>query len=159
MAEPLETQDTQPRRRISYPALPFSNIKLRESVNNCWRAVIPRNTPIERLFDSDFWVVRSADFMPFDTIACVDDGRNYYVILLVLDCGRGYCNVLELSRTMLPTTLAVAGTTLPPNHEITHNGPVDLYVIKRISDGVILGKNFESHAKALEYLLSHASLR
>lgn len=157
-AEKLPEFATEIPRRKSSPALQKSALKLSESVNNRWRVVIARGTPRERLLDSDFWSVVSGDFLPFDTIACVDEGRTYYAELLVLEAGRGYAHLEELLYKALPP-LIVANKDVPPNHEIVHLGPEELYAVRRISDGVLLGKGFASRNEALQFLLEHATLR
>lgn len=142
------------------PATPLSvaAIKLRETTNNSWRAVIPRGTPRERLLDSDFWATIAERFLAYDKITCVFEDSSAFCELLVVASGRGYCKVVELTWHPLPT-LICSDTDLPANHTIEHNGPSDLYVVRRLSDNVILGKNFSSRQDALAFLLDHASLR
>lgn len=152
-----DTQEApaKPRKPI---ALQKSALKLREFTNAHWRAVIPRNTPRERLLDSDFWAVVANDFQPFDIVCCVAEDRAYYAEILVIECGRGYASLVELNFTPLPALL-VTTAGLPPGFEIYHAGPEKLYCIKRVADGVSMGEGFPSREKALEHLLDHASLR
>lgn len=139
-------------------ALPRPALKLRESVNNEWRCVIPRGTPREYLTLSDFWVIAGSDLQPWDRIAAVAEDRSFFCELLVLDAGRGYANVTELAfHTLPPLVTSQAG--LPPGHSIFHSGPEKLYCIKREKDGVLLGEGFPSRDDALRALLDHASLR
>lgn len=156
-AETQAVEPTKPRRPSS-PALPRNSLKLRESTNNTWRAIAPRGTPRERLLDSDFWSVVSESFLAYDVIAVIAEDRSYYAELLVLECGRGYASLVELNFHPLPALL-VANDGLPPNHEIVHLGPDDLYGVRRCSDGVMLGKGFASRDEALAFLLDHATLR
>lgn len=157
-AEKTEITVEAPPRRKSSPALQKSSLKLSESVNNSWRAVVPRGTPRERLLDSDFWAVVSSDFLPYDKIVVVAEDRACYAELLVLDCGRGYASVEELFYKPL-APLIIANDGLPPNHEIVHLGPEELYGVRRLSDGILLGKGFGSRDEALAFLLDHATLR
>lgn len=139
-------------------ALPRSSLKLRESANNSWRIVAPRGTTRERLQDPDFYAVVGDLFLAFDKLHIVMEDRSAYIELLVLDSGRGYANVVELSFHPLPALL-VCQESLPSNHEIVHLGADDLYGVKRTSDGIILGKGFPSRQAAVDFLLDHATLR
>lgn len=139
-------------------ALSRADIKLHESTNNIWRAIVPRGTQRERLLDSDLWATIAHDFLPYDKVIVVEAGRAFYAELLILEAGRGYCHLEELSFHALPP-LIVANTGMVPNHEICHLGPDDLYGVRRLSDGVMLGKGFRSSEEAMVFLTEHASLR
>lgn len=153
--KPSETPETPKRSTAS---LPQNNLKLRESTNNHWRAIIPRGVEPERLLDSDFWSAASRDFLPYDIVYCVGESRNFFCELLVLESGAGYCSMIELNRVALPALL-VSQKGLPPGHEIFYSGPADLYCVKRNSDNIVMGTGFTSREAALEYLLDHATLR
>ena len=153
-----EKPDAKSLAPAKLQALPRGNCRLRESVNNTWRAIIPRGTPQERLLESDFWVVVAGDFMPWDRIHAVAEDRSFYAELLVIDAGRGYARIEPLGiHTLAPIVTSQAG--LPPGHEIVHAGPDKLYCVRRIKDGVLLGEGFPSKDEALRFLLDHASLR
>lgn len=147
-----------PPRRTPLPALSSEYCKLAETVNNTWRATVPKGTPRERLLESSMWATVAERFTPFDKIIAVSADRSFYSELLVLENGRGWANVVELNYHPLPC-LVVDQAGLPPNHVIEHGGVDDLYLVRRVSDGVILQKGFESRQHALEFLLEHASLR
>lgn len=153
----IEVAESVKPRKLTV-ALPASALKLRESTNNTWRAVAPRGTSRERLLDSDFWSTVADKFLPYDTIAVVAEDRSYYCELLVLESGRGYAALIELNYHVLPALL-VSNAGLPPNHEIIHLGPDELYAVRRCSDGVLLGKGFSSREEAVSFLLDHATLR
>lgn len=153
-----EAQSLTPAKPVKLRALSRVEVKLRESVNNTWRAVIPRGTPQERLLDSDFWVVVAGDFMPWDRIHCVAEDRTFYAELLVVDAGRGYARLEPLGIHTLPP-IVTSQEGLPPGHEIVHAGPDKMYCVRRVADGVLLGEGFSSKDDALRYLLDHASLR
>lgn len=139
-------------------ALQRSALKLRESTNNSWRIVAPRGTTRERLQEADFYAVVGDLFLAFDKLHVIAEDRSYYWEGLVLDSGRGYANVVELSFHPLPALL-VCQDSLPSNHEIVHLGADDLYGVKRMSDGILLGKGFPSRQAAVDFLLDHATLR
>ena len=147
--------DTKPRPT---PALSRSNFRLRESANNSFRAICARGVTRERLLDSDYWATCAEMMVPFDTVYCCAEDRSYFAELLVLEAGRGYASMVELAYHPLPALL-VTGDGLPPNHEIIHLGPDELYAVKRCSDAVILGKGFSSKQDALAFLLDHATLK
>ncbi|MGQ7959891.1 hypothetical protein ACUTAF_19600 [Pseudomonas sp. SP16.1] len=149
-------EETPPQKPAK--ALPRSAAKLRESTNNSWRVVAPRGTSRERLQHPDFWSVVGDLFINFDKVHVVFEDRSAYCELLVMDCGRGYANVIELAWHPLPPLL-ICNNDLPPNHEIIHLGPDDLYAVRRCSDGILLGKGFRSRDDALAFLMDHATLR
>lgn len=159
MVNAVKPSETPEPKKPKLPAsLPHSALKLRESCNNEWRAVIPRGVEPERVLDSDFWAAVSRDFLPYDTIKCIGEARDFYTELLVLEAGSGYCALVKLNHIQLPALL-VSQKGLPPNHEIYYSGPEKLYCVKRNSDSVVMGEGFTSREAALEYLLDHASLR
>jgi hypothetical protein len=145
-----------PKKKFS-PLKP-SDVKLAESTNNTWRAVVPRGTTREDLLVSDLWSVMAHNFLSYDRINIVSETREFFAELLVIDAGRGYCSLVELSFTPLPAII-VANNDVPSNHSIEHCGPEKLYIVRRLSDGVILGEGFPSRDAALAHLISHASLR
>lgn len=155
---PATAETLLPSRKSATPALSRDCFKLRESVNNVFRIVVPRGITRERLLDSDFYATVAGDLTAFDKIIAVAADRSFYCELLVLECGRSYANLVELSYTPLPALLVVQGS-LPANHEIIHLGPTDLYAVRRISDQVLLGKGFSSREEAVAFLCDHASLR
>jgi len=139
-------------------ALSRSNFRLRESANNCFRAIAARGVTRERLLDSDYWATVAEMLVPYDKLYVVAEDRSYFAELLVLEAGRGYASVVELAYHPLPALL-VTGDGLPPNHRIEHQGPDSLYAVIRTSDGVVLGKGFPSKQDALAFLLDHATLK
>lgn len=70
--------------------------------------------------------------LAYDKLHIIVEDRSFYCELLVLDCGRGYANVVELSFHPLPELL-VCQDSLPSNREITHLGADDLYGVKRMA--------------------------
>lgn len=157
MSEAVSTVAETPRPKNT-PALQRSALKLRESTNNSWRIVAPRGTTRERLQDSDFYSVVGDLFLPFDKMHVIAEDRSFYCEFLILDSGRGYASVVELSYHPLPALL-VCQDALPSNHEILHLGADDLYGVRRLSDGILLGKGFTSRQAAVDFLLDHATLR
>lgn len=158
MAKEINTEPAAEAPKRKLIAVKPSECKLNESANNTWRAIAARGVTREELRVSDYWSIVSANFLPFDLIRVVAEDRSYYAELLVIEAGRGYANVVELSYHDLPAII-LSREGIPPNHEIEHLGPERLYVVKRIADGVILGEGFSSREAALQHLLSHASLR
>ena len=155
---PKEAAELAEPTRKPLPPLPTTAAKLRESTNNSWRIVIPRGTPRERLLDSDLYATLAERFLVYDKLHLVSEDSTFYAELLVIASGRGYCRLVELSYVQLPVLVATHND-LPNNHEIVHGGPDDLYIVRRISDGVVLGKGFSDRQTALAFLLDHASLR
>lgn len=157
MTAPAITE-TPHLRPASSPALRRDACKLREHANHEWRIVAARGVPRDRLCQSDYWSVVADQFLPYDKLFIISEGRDWYAEALVLECGRGYASVIELCFHPLPALL-VSGEGLPPNHEIYHAGPDKRYCVKRCSDGVVMGEGFNSRDEAVEFLISHASLR
>lgn len=139
-----------------------SAVAFHESRNNTWSAVVPAGTTKERLLQSGLWSVVSDTFHAFDRINCIYADRSGYAELLVVDCGRGFCNVILLNYHSLPALL-VSEQGLPPGFDIYYDGPITNgeggYTAKRISDGVILVKGKPNRDEALKELLDSATLR
>lgn len=144
---------------MSKNALLRSNCKLREHANNEWRIIVDAGTPPERVCDSEYHATVAGDYLPFDKLFLIWADSSRYMELLVLACGKGYARLEVLLDKALPA-IVVSQQGLPPNHEIVHLGPdVDqMYAVRRMSDGVFLGKGFTSREAALDHLLAHASL-
>lgn len=139
-------------------ALSRDSMKLRETTNNTWRAVVKRGTSREMLTCSDLWAAVAETLLPFDKISVVDEARTYYAELLCLDSGRGHATIVELSFHPLPMVLAVAGA-IPAGFSIDYSGPDRLFVVLRLADSVVMGEGFQTKEDALAYLLDHNSLR
>lgn len=156
-----EVSDTtaapEAKPRKLQPARP-ADTKLNESANNVWRHVAPRGVTREELRISDYWSIVSSNFLPFDLVRVIAEDRSYYAELLVLESGRGYASIVELSFHPLPAII-LSRDGVPPNFDVFHAGPEKLYCVKRLSDGVLIGEGFSSRDAALQHLLSHASLR
>lgn len=135
-----------------------SECRLAESVRNTWVATVPAATPRERLLDSDLYCVVAHRFVPFDKIEVRYEDRSAYAELLVLDAGRGYASLVELGFHQLPSIVPDA-SGVPVGFDLFHAGPDSLWCIKRIKDGVIIGKDFRTRDEALNHLLDHATLR
>lgn len=150
-----EMPDSRP---TSSPALRRDACKLAEYCNSTWRVVAPRGTPRARLVQSDWLSVVADQFQAYDVIHVVCEDRSFFAVLLVIEAGKGYCQVIELAYHPLPVLL-VSGDSLPANHTIEHAGPEKLYIVRRLSDSVVLGDGFPSRDAAVEFLLSHATLR
>ncbi|MNJ35271.1 hypothetical protein D3C77_300020 [compost metagenome] len=133
-----------------------------ESRNNTWSSIIPAGTTKERLLQSGLWSVVSDQFHAFDRINCIWADRSGYAELLVVDAGRGFCNVILLNYHQLPALL-VSEQGLPPGFDIYFDGPITNdeggYCVKRIADGVLMVKGKSSRDLALAELLDSATLR
>lgn len=133
-----------------------------ESRNNSWSAVVPRGTTKERLTQSGLWSVVSDQLRAYDRIVVLEESRAYYAELLVLDAGRGYCNLILLNYYPLPALL-VSEAGLPPGFDIFYAGPISDgdggYCVKRFADGVLMVKGKPSRDAALAELLDSATLR
>lgn len=152
-----EVAEVKPRKTAT-PGIGKGAFKLRECANNSFRAVAARGVDRDRLLQSDYWACVSDLLHAYDEIHVVAEDRSFYATYLVLEAGRGYVALVELSWHPLPALL-VSAEGLPPNHSILYGGAEDLFIVKRESDGVILGKNFSDKQTALSFLLDHASLR
>ncbi len=139
-----------------------SAVAFHESRNNTWSAVVPAGTTKERLLQSGLWSVVSDTFHAFDRINVIWADRSGYAELLVVDAGRGFCNVILLNYHQLPALL-VSEQGLPPGFEIYFAGPINNdeggYCVKRLSDGVLLVKGKSNRDAALAELLDSATLR
>ncbi|VVQ05118.1 hypothetical protein [Pseudomonas fluorescens] len=139
-----------------------SAVAFHESRNNTWSAVVPAGTTKERLLQSGLWSVVSDTFHSFDRINVIWADRSGYADLLVVDAGRGFCNVILLNYHQLPALL-VSEAGLPPGFECYFDGPINNgdggYCVKRIADGVLLVRGKPNRDAALAELLDSATLR
>lgn len=135
-----------------------SECRLAESVRNCWVVTVPKGTTAEQLLNRDLYCVVAHRFVPFDRIEARSEDKSIYAELVVLDACRGDANVHLLSFHQLPLGVADA-TGLPPGFEVFHAGPDSLWCVKRLKDGVIMGKDFRTREDAVNHLLSHATMR
>ncbi|MNJ65328.1 hypothetical protein D3C77_613370 [compost metagenome] len=127
-----------------------------------WSAVIPRGITKEMVVLSTLWSVVSDQFHSYDRINAIWSDRSAYAELLVLDAGRGYCNLILLSYHPLPALL-VSEAGLPPGFDCFYAGPLENdnggYCVRRITDGVMMVKGKSSKDAALAELLESATLR
>ena len=139
-----------------------SAVAFHESKNNTWSAVVDRGTTKEMVVLSAIWSVVSDQFHAYDRINAIWADRSAYAELLVLDCGRGYCNLILLNYHPLPALL-VSEAGLPPGFDIFYAGPIDNdnggYCVKRLTDGVLMVKGKPSRDAAIAELLDSATLR
>jgi len=156
-AEIVEIRSEASKPRPIRP-LTRQQVKLLESVNVRWRAIVPKGTTRADLLVPDMWRILGSDLNPFDKITAVDEASTFYAELIVVTAGQGYAQLVELIYIDLPRIVA-SDSDVPPNHVIEHAGPERLWVIRRLSDGVMLAENFPSRNEAVQYLLAHASLR
>lgn len=156
------TPSTEHEAAVKIVPLTRSAIAFHESRNNTWSAVVPAGTTKERLLQSGLWSVVSDQFHGFDRINCIWADRSGYAELLVVDAGRGFCNVILLNYHALPALL-VSEQGLPPGFDIFFDGPINNdeggYCVKRIADGVLMVKGKSSRDLALAELLDSATLR
>lgn len=157
-----ETAPTPELPAIKIKPLIRSAVGFHESKNNNWSAVIPRGTTREMVVLSGLWSVVSDRFHAYDRVIAIWEDRSAYAELLVLDAGRGYCNMILLAYHPLPALL-VSEAGLPPGFDIFYAGPVENdtggYCVKRLTDGVLMVKGKPSRDAALAELLDSATLR
>lgn len=160
MSNAPSTEHQTPAEKVS-PLL-RSAVAFHESRNNTWSAVVPSGTTKERLLQSGLWSVVSDTFNAYDRINVIWADRSGYAELLVIDAGRGFCNVILLNYHQLPALL-VSEQGLPPGFDIYFDGPINSdeggYCVRRLTDGCLIVKGKSSRELALAELLDHATLR
>ncbi|UVJ44996.1 hypothetical protein NVV94_05280 [Pseudomonas sp. LS1212] len=160
MAKDLQDQVEAPAPKIK--SLVRSAVTFHASRNNDWSAIIERGTTKEMLVLSGVWAVVSDLFNRYDRVNAIWADGSAYAELLVLDAGRGYCNVQLLNYYPLPALL-VSEAGLPPGYEIFFAGPIENgtggYCCKRLCDGVLMTQGQPSRDAALAELLGSATLR
>ncbi|OHC26294.1 MAG: hypothetical protein A2Y50_07265 [Pseudomonadales bacterium RIFCSPLOWO2_12_59_9] len=162
MSKDLSDQVDNELPALKIKPLVRSAVQFHESRNNNWSAVVERGTTKEMVVLSSLWSVASDQFHAFDRINVIWADRSAYAELLVLDAGRGYCNLILLSYHPLPALL-VSEAGLPPGFDIFYAGPIDNdtggYCVKRLADGILMVKGKSSRDEALAELLDSATLR
>lgn len=156
----MSRSDVSTEQRQQLPiSLRYDDVRLRESVGNVWRIIVPHGVPLERLEESSFYSVVASRFCPYDELILIDAGRTYHRRYLVLACGVSYVEVHLLSETKLPAMIGSIGETLPSNHRLVYTGPETGWSAIRNSDGCVIIQNAQSQSACLQELLQHASLR
>jgi len=140
------------------PSLMRSCFALRTSKNNEHQAIAARDVTRERLLHSEYWATVAETLLPFDIIYVISESRAFFSSYLVIECGRSYATVVELTWTPLPVLL-VAQDSLPSNHRIEWAGPDLQYAVIRNSDGIQLGSGFANRDEAVQFLVTHATMR
>lgn len=162
MSKDLSDQVGNELSALKIKPLVRSAVQFHESRNNNWSAVVECGTTKEIVVLSSLWSVVSDQFHAFDRINVIWADRSAYAELLVLDAGRGYCNMILLNYHPLPALL-VSEAGLPPGFDIFYAGPIDNdtggYCVKRLADGILMVKGKSSRDEALAELLDSATLR
>lgn len=158
MTIPAPAPEAQATKRPKRQAIPKSNLKMRESTNIDWRLIVDKGIRRENLCESDLYALISDQLHPYDRLSVVAADKSFFADLLVLETGRGWCQIMELGYWSLPALLVI-GDGLPPGFDIEYKGPDSLYVCTRICDGVVIGSGFPDRQSCLAHLLDHASTR
>lgn len=148
----------QPPLNKHAPSITRSCFALRASKNNEHQGIAARGVTRERLLQSEYWAVIADTLLPFDIIYIIGEARDFFASYLVIECGRSYASVVELSWHPLPVLL-VSQDSLPSNHRIQFQGPDEKYAVIRNSDGIVLGSGFANRDEAVEFLVTHATLK
>ncbi|BAK76675.1 hypothetical protein NH8B_1859 [Pseudogulbenkiania sp. NH8B] len=139
-------------------ACPKNHLKIAESVFANWFLGIPRGTTREQVLMPDFHAVVSDQYHAYDRITAVAEDRSFMMELMVMDSGRGWAHVIELSYHRLPVLLAL-GDSLPSGFEIEYRGVDNGYCAIRLCDNVVIASGCSSRAEAVQRLLDHSTLR
>jgi hypothetical protein len=149
-AEPKapETAATPPVRR--------NDIRLLESVNNAWRAVLTPAQFEERL-NPAIWAVKTRELRAYDRIIAISEDERQYAELLVTECDLGDCTVVELRHVKLPAKKRVNGARIPDGYKIH----VDINGFRgmREADSAHMGPYRGKQEEAIRDILDHPTLR
>ena len=134
---------------------------LAEHANNYFRAIVPESVELEDLSDPRVWELIAADLHKFDRIVAIREDRKYWADCLVIDANPGAAKVLVLgSVSPLPPLLATDMRAVPQGFDITQEGALGRWMIRRLSDNVVLYSDGHStFEEARSFLLGHATLR
>lgn len=147
-----------PARPRKPTACPKSNLKIRESVCVDWFMGVPKGITREQTLGPDFHSVTADQYHKYDRILAVAQDQSFMQELMVLDSGRGWAHVIELSYHQLPVLLAL-GDSLPSGFEIEYRGVDSGYCAIRVCDSVVIASGCSSRAEAIQRLLDHSTLR
>jgi hypothetical protein len=147
------------------PIIRLDRLKLREHAHNVWFTVAPAGMTPDDLGTPSVWSAVASQFNRsegMDLVRVYFEEHNVWSEVLIRQAVAGRATVVVLRSVTLPALDAAAEDALPPNHEIFHT-QADGWVVRRISDDVVLGrgreKGWHSRQDAVTYLLSHSSVR
>lgn len=156
LAEPEVVKPVVPK---SY-SIKESHVQRAEFGNTVWRADIDPGTPFEEILRPEFWahVTVPRSFNPGDKIELYPQDGSYYAMLLVRDCGATWAKVEVLLEKKFeagrdPVNIDTSG------YEVHWQGPVNKYVVIRLSDKAVISKGFKAKEDAQIALLNHVKDR
>lgn len=133
--------------------LATDRIQFANHMRNVWYVTPEHGTPIEALFEPQFWAHVSAKMKPRDRIEVDAEDGSYFVELRVEDAGRLYAKVVLLRRVdLLPSEPAEQAA----DYKIMWAGPHAKWRIVRTKDKGLVKDGLETRQAAELYLTSHA---
>lgn len=143
------------------PTLPKNALRLRESVNNCWRLIYPDTLTADDILRSEIWSAAGGDLGALDTIEAVNQSRTEWSEWKVVSVGKGFVQLLELRRHQLPPAQVDGETQIPAIHRLEHTLAEGWRVLRRNPNGeeIVMSSGHATHEIARRWLLDHATLR
>lgn len=134
-----------------------------ESRHVHWSATVPNTVTREDLLLPSLWSVVADQFHVYDRVFVLSASRSFAAELMVLECSRGFAQVVELNYWPLPAIL-VTSDNLPSGFSVEYLGAVTTsgtggYCARRICDSVLICQGHTSRDACVAELLNHASLR
>lgn len=155
----MSRSDVSPELKSPPPkSLSQADIHLRECAANEWRVISPPGVDRARLEEPSCWATVADKLRQFDTITVIASDRSSVSDWIVLQAGRGYAECHCLNWHPLPAMLASVAETLPSNHRLVFDSGTGWSAV-RISDGIVIERNFDSQEACLAALLSNRSLQ
>lgn len=155
-------KDKEPAKEL--PIIKRDRLKMREAVGNEWFVIAPAKLDPKDVTAPSIWSAVADQFnrdIGMDIVRVLFEEQRLWKELLVVQATSTRATLVELRTVSLPERFG-DDDRMPANHEITYSQE-DGYIVRRISDGVILGtgreKGFYKREDAVRYLLDHATLR
>lgn len=126
-------------------------------------AICPRETALEALTESGFWLSVAHRLQPLDSIRVVWDDRSAVAELMVMESSQCFVSVVLLSHRQLPGMIGDGSMDLV-NFEVFFSsvpmaGGLPGYAVRRLSDQVLIITGASSKAAAIEALKAHPSFK
>ncbi len=134
-----------------------TRVKPAEYQRTVWAVTVEQGVLRETLKQPGFWAHVAREMKPYDKIEVRCDDGSFFGELLVLDVGRAWVKVRELSFISL-TNADVSQTQaqeLEETHEVKWKGPHNKWCVIRKGDNELLKKECQSQDEAVFWLKEH----
>jgi len=127
-------------------------VREQEQVRSWWCVTVEPQVTRKDVLDPDFWSFVAVKFKREDRIEIMTDDSTWFGEYLIMDCGRTFAKLHELSHHYLK-----AGGKISPSllYEVYWGGRHGKWGVRRTTDSEMIKNQFETEASALEFLAEY----